>query len=104
LTHINVVKPRLASLWAACHSGQGSVMTEYKEYIAWDATTRWFHWINALAVISLIVTGLVVLFDNELGLSAAGKITLKSIHVSFGYVMALNLLWRFCLGILLAMA
>jgi Ni/Fe-hydrogenase 1 B-type cytochrome subunit len=70
-------------------------MVEYKEYVAWDATTRCFHWINALAVVGLIFTGLVVLFDNELGLSAAGKITLKSIHVSFGYVMALNLLWRF---------
>ncbi|CCB66448.1 cytochrome b/b6 domain-containing protein [Hyphomicrobium sp. MC1] len=70
-------------------------MTEYKEYIAWDATTRWFHWINAIAVVGLIVTGLVVLFDNELGLSTAGKITLKSVHVSFGYVMVLNLLWRF---------
>ncbi|AGK56534.1 cytochrome B561 [Hyphomicrobium denitrificans 1NES1] len=70
-------------------------MVEYKEYVAWDATTRWFHWINAIAVIGLIVTGLVILFDNDLGLSAAGKITLKSVHVSFGYLMALNLLWRF---------
>ena len=26
-------------------------MTEYKEYLAWDAATRWSHWINALAVI-----------------------------------------------------
>ena len=28
-------------------------MTEYKEYLAWDAATRWFHWINALAVVPL---------------------------------------------------
>src|ERR1019366_10691805 len=32
---------------------------------------------------------------RALGLSSAGKILLKSIHVSFGYVMAFNLLWRF---------
>jgi Ni/Fe-hydrogenase 1 B-type cytochrome subunit len=70
-------------------------MTEYKEYVAWDAATRWFHWINALAVIGLMGTGLVVLFDNALGLSAPGKVTLKSVHVIFGYVMAANLLWRF---------
>lgn len=70
-------------------------MDEYKEYVAWDATTRWFHWINALAVVGLMGTGLVILFDNALGLSAAGKVTLKSVHVSFGYVMAANLLWRF---------
>ena len=28
-------------------------MTEYKEYLAWDAATRWSHWINALAVVPL---------------------------------------------------
>ncbi len=70
-------------------------MTEYKEYVAWDAATRWFHWINALAVIGLIGTGLVVLFGDTLGLSAPGKVTLKSVHVTFGYIMAVNLLWRF---------
>jgi Ni/Fe-hydrogenase 1 B-type cytochrome subunit len=70
-------------------------MSEYKEYVAWDAATRWFHWINALAVIGLIGTGLVIFFDDDLGLSAGGKVLLKSVHVSFGYVMAINLLWRF---------
>jgi Ni/Fe-hydrogenase 1 B-type cytochrome subunit len=70
-------------------------MSEYKEYVAWDAATRWFHWINALAVIGLIGTGLVIFFYDELGLSAGGKVLLKSVHVSFGYVMAINLLWRF---------
>ena len=68
---------------------------EYREYFAWDVPTRWFHWINALAVLGLIATGLVILNEDALGLSAGGKILLKSIHVSFGYVMAVNLLWRF---------
>ena len=68
---------------------------EYRAYYAWDASTRWFHWINALAVIGLIATGLVVLNDDALGLSAGGKILLKSIHVSIGYAMGANLLWRF---------
>jgi Ni/Fe-hydrogenase 1 B-type cytochrome subunit len=68
---------------------------EYHEYLAWDVPTRWFHWINALAVIGLMATGIVILSDDALGISAAGKILLKSIHVSFGYVMAVNLLWRF---------
>ena len=70
-------------------------MSEYKEYVAWDVPTRWFHWINALAVLGLIGTGLVILFDDALGLSASGKLTLKGVHASFGYVMAVNLLWRF---------
>ena len=47
---------------------------EYRAYHAWDASTRWFHWINALALIGLIATGLVVLNDDALGLSAGGKI------------------------------
>jgi Ni/Fe-hydrogenase b-type cytochrome subunit len=68
---------------------------EYHEYTAWDAPTRWFHWINALAVIGLIATGLVILNGSALGLSTDGKIALKSVHVVFGYVMAVNLVWRF---------
>ena len=70
-------------------------MSELKEYVAWDVPTRWFHWINALAVVGLIATGLVILFDDALGLSGSGKLSLKGIHASFGYVMAANLLWRF---------
>ena len=68
---------------------------DYHEYLAWDAPTRWFHWINVLAIIGLIATGIEILTGSALGLSAEGKITLKSVHVSFGYVMAINLLWRF---------
>jgi Ni,Fe-hydrogenase I cytochrome b subunit len=70
-------------------------MTEYKEYVAWDAPTRWFHWINVLAVVGLIATGLDLLFDDLFHHSATGKVTLKDVHVMFGYVMATNLLWRF---------
>lgn len=68
---------------------------EYREYAAWDAPTRWFHWVNALAVLGLIATGLMILNGDRLGLSTEGKIALKSVHVTFGYVMTLNLLWRF---------
>ena len=68
---------------------------EYRAYLAWDAPTRWFHWINAICVIGLIATGVVVLSGDALGLSAEGKVALKSVHVSFGYVMAINLIWRF---------
>lgn len=72
-----------------------NLVSEYEEYVAWDVPTRWFHWINAVAVIALIATELVILNDDNLGLSVTGKISLKSLHVSFGYVMAINLLWRF---------
>ena len=72
-----------------------SLAPHYQEYTAWDVPTRCFHWINALAVIGLIATGLVILNDDALRLSAGGKLLLKSIHVSLGYVMTANLLWRF---------
>jgi Ni/Fe-hydrogenase 1 B-type cytochrome subunit len=65
-----------------------------KEYPVWDRTTRWFHWINALAVIGLIGVGLVIFYSKELGVSTDGKILLKIIHVYLGYLFCLNLVWR----------
>lgn len=70
-------------------------MPEYKEYVAWDVPTRLFHWINALAVFGLLVTGLDILLDTLFHHSPGGKVTLKHVHVLFGYLMAANLLWRF---------
>ena len=69
-------------------------MPELKSYKVWDASTRWFHWINAICVIALAVVGFTILNAGDLDISKAGKITLKTIHVSIGYVFALNLLWR----------
>lgn len=67
----------------------------FQAYNVWDAPTRWFHWINALTVFGLIVVGAMLLNDDALGLAANGKILLKEIHVVLGYVMGLNLIWRF---------
>jgi Ni/Fe-hydrogenase 1 B-type cytochrome subunit len=69
-------------------------LPKYREHVAWDLPTRWFHWINALAVLGLIASGIGILNDGALGLSGSGKTLLKSVHVSFGYAMAANLLWR----------
>ena len=38
--------------------------------------------------------GTAILYDSELGVTDAGKILLKTTHVWFGYVFALNLAWR----------
>jgi len=65
-----------------------------KEYPVWDRTTRWFHWINTLAIIGLIGVGLVILNAKTLGVSTDGKILLKTIHVYIGYLFCLNLAWR----------
>ena len=69
-------------------------MPKLKSYAVWDASTRWFHWINALCVIALAVVGFVILNAGGLGVSNAGKVALKTIHTWIGYVFALNLLWR----------
>lgn len=69
-------------------------MTELKSYAVWDASTRWFHWINALCVIALTTVGLVILNAGALDASNAGKVTLKTVHAWIGYVFVLNLLWR----------
>lgn len=69
-------------------------MAELKSYVVWDASTRWFHWINALCVIALAIVGIVILNAGSLEVSNAGKVTLKTLHAWIGYVFALNLLWR----------
>lgn len=63
-------------------------------YQVWDSPTRWFHWINALSVLGLILVGTLILYAGSLGIPAAGRVTIKAIHVWLGYVMTLNLLWR----------
>jgi cytochrome b len=70
----------------------------YTSYRVWDRSIRWFHWINFLAVLGLIGTGLVIYNGRALGLSADAKVFMKEFHSLFGYVMAANLLWRIVWG------
>ncbi len=67
---------------------------QLRTYMVWDVPTRWFHWINALCVIALAAVGLVILNASALGVTNAGKITLKTVHAWIGYVFTINLLWR----------
>jgi Ni/Fe-hydrogenase 1 B-type cytochrome subunit len=67
----------------------------FQAYRVWDIPTRWFHWINFVCVVALAAIGTGILFDEQLGVTDAGKILLKTTHVWFGYVFALNLAWRF---------
>jgi cytochrome b len=69
-------------------------MTDLKAYTVWDASVRWFHWINLLCMLGLIAVGVAILNDKALGVSTDGKILLKTVHVWIGYVFATNLLWR----------
>ncbi|MGB7934064.1 MAG: cytochrome b/b6 domain-containing protein [Gammaproteobacteria bacterium] len=69
-------------------------MTDLKTYFVWDASVRWFHWINLLCMLGLIAVGVAILNDSALGVTNDGKILLKTVHVWIGYVFVLNLLWR----------
>ncbi|MCO6411577.1 MAG: cytochrome b/b6 domain-containing protein [Thiogranum sp.] len=69
-------------------------MNQLKTYRVWDASVRWFHWINLLCVLGLIAVAVAILNAKTLGVSDDGKILLKTVHVWIGYVFALNLLWR----------
>ena len=70
-------------------------VSELKTYFLWDASVRWFHWINVLCMLMLIALGVAILNAGALGVSTDGKILLKAIHTWVGFVFTLNLLWRF---------
>jgi cytochrome b len=65
-----------------------------RSHAVWDRSTRWFHWINFVCVVALAALGTAILFADELGVTDDGKLLLKTTHVLFGYVFAVNLAWR----------
>jgi Ni/Fe-hydrogenase 1 B-type cytochrome subunit len=68
--------------------------TKLQRYKVWDLTTRLFHWINAVSVLSLIIVGVIILNTKLFGIEGEAKVLLKMIHASIGYVFVVNLLWR----------
>lgn len=69
-------------------------MQELKSYRVWDAPTRWFHWINAISVVALVIIGYLILNGRALEIPRSGGMKLKVIHTWVGYVFAINLLLR----------
>ncbi|MGM0594622.1 MAG: cytochrome b/b6 domain-containing protein [Pseudomonadota bacterium] len=69
-----------------------------QNYKVWSRGVRWFHWLNVLAVLGLVGTGLVIYNSNTLGISGEAKILMKELHVWVGYLFTLNLLWRLMSG------
>ncbi len=67
-------------------------------YQVWDKTVRIFHWVNVICVLCLIAIGVAILNAKALGVTNDGKIILKTLHIYFGYVFAINLLWRIIWG------
>jgi cytochrome b len=68
------------------------------EVTVWDRSTRIFHWVNVVCVLSLLIIGATILYAGSLGISSEGKITLKIMHAYVGYVFTFNLLWRLVWG------
>jgi cytochrome b len=73
---------------------------QFKIYTIWDRSTRWFHWVNVICVISLIFVGTAIFNGKAFGISGDGKILLKTVHVYIGYVFVINLGWRLIWGII----
>ena len=77
-------------------------MTTRTAYPVWDRSTRVFHWVNVLCVLGLAALGVAILNEKSFGVSAEGKVLLKTLHSYVGYVFAVNLIWRlvwaFCGG------
>lgn len=72
--------------------------TKLQRYKVWDRTTRWFHWINAVAVLLLIIVGILILNTKLFGIEGEAKVLLKMVHASIGYVFVINLFWRIIWG------
>ena len=73
--------------------------TAFTRYPVWDLPVRLFHWINFLAVFSLIAVALIMMYKKELGITGVeAKIGLKELHVNIGYVFVSNLLLRLLWG------
>lgn len=73
-----------------------------RAYRVWDPVQRVFHWLNVGCLLALVAIGTTILWDKELGVSAEGKVLLKTVHVWVGYVFAANvavrLAWAFAGG------
>lgn len=63
-------------------------------YRAWDAPTRWFHWINAILVLGLLLLGVALLTGRRFGVGDEGRDLLLRVHLALGGVLVLNLAWR----------
>jgi len=68
------------------------------EYKVWRAPVRAFHWINLATLLAMVATGLCILYENELALPTASRVSFKVVHKWAGYVFAINLALRLAWG------
>jgi len=69
--------------------------SELRQYRVWDAPTRLFHWVNFVCVLGMLAAGVLILYSKDIGIDRPSVILLKHVHVWLGYVLIVNLIWRF---------
>ncbi len=71
-------------------------------YAVWDRMSRIFHWINFIVLFALLLVGLIIFNGKPFGFSAEGRVAIKALHVTLGYIFATNLgiriIWGFIGG------
>lgn len=68
---------------------------EFRQYRVWDVPTRLFHWVNFVCVLGMLAAGILILYSKDFGIDRPSVIQLKHLHVWLGYVLIVNLVWRF---------
>jgi cytochrome b len=67
-------------------------------YTVWDRMTRIFHWVNFFVLFALLTVGLIIFNGSHFGFSAEGRVAIKALHVTLGYIFAVNLSIRIIWG------
>lgn len=72
---------------------------DYQRVYVWEQPVRWFHWINALCIVVLGVTGWLIAHPPALMSSAEASFsywfgTVRFIHFATAYVFTANFLFR----------
>ena len=72
---------------------------DYQRVYVWEQPVRWFHWINAVAVLALGVTGWVIAHPPALMTAQEAAFgywfgTVRFVHFVFGYILTANFAFR----------
>jgi cytochrome b len=71
----------------------------FHSHPVWDVPTRWLHWLIAITVVALAVTGFLVYYRQVFYIEgAAPKLAIKKLHALIGYFLVVCVLLRIVWG------